>query len=111
MRDDQTVLTDGTEQTGSDGCVRNRLQFRRIQDVRTAVSASGTGIVRLLEVDTGIENNSLTNDEEFHQLVKRMFHPSGDITGSAEYKQYLAAVTLSDMRRHCEDKIHKGACR
>jgi putative selenate reductase FAD-binding subunit len=81
------------------------------RDVRTAASASGTGIVRLIEVDTGIESNSLTNDEEFLQLVKRIFHPSDDITGTPEYKQYLAAVTLSDMRRHCEEKMRKGACK
>jgi putative selenate reductase FAD-binding subunit len=81
------------------------------KDVRTAVAASGTGIVRLIEVDKGIEENSLTNDEEFIQLVNRIFHPSNDITGSPEYKQYLAAVTLSDMRTRCSERMNKGACR
>jgi putative selenate reductase FAD-binding subunit len=79
-------------------------------DVRTAAAASGIGITRLTEVDKGIEDGSLNGENDFLELVKRVFHPSDDITGSTEYKQYLVAVTLADMTASCRERKNKGDC-
>ncbi len=65
------------------------------QDTVIAASASSCGLVRLSRTESYARNVQAADQQEVLKLVAEEFIPSADITGSAEYKQYLAGVLIA----------------
>lgn len=85
-------------------------QERALSDLRIVVSGDRKGFFRLLPVEEGIENHSLLEESEILAAVRRCFTPESDLTGTTEYKQYLAATTIAKLLSECRQKTAKGDC-
>lgn len=85
-------------------------QEKTMSELRIVASADRKGYTRLIPVEEGIENHSLITESEILAAVKRCFTPESDLTGSTEYKQYLAATTIESLLSECRQKSAEGDC-
>ncbi|MGM0431287.1 MAG: FAD binding domain-containing protein [Spirochaetota bacterium] len=80
----------------------------RLSDVRTAAAGLGIGIQRLKSVDKLFELEPQISNEKLEEAVRREVHTAGSPFASAEYQQYLAAVTIADMASACRKHLEGG---
>jgi len=68
---------------------------------RIALGCVASKILRLREVERGLESNDLRTREDIERAVKIAIKPKSDILGSAEYKAYINSVVVADAVYRC----------
>lgn len=76
----------------------------RVADGEAAVVISGVAdsVVRLSSVEKGLVSGSLKSQEEIEKSVSSSVDPKSDIVGSADYKKYIAGVTVAECIELCK---------
>lgn len=77
-------------------------------DVRICAAVKGTGIVRLVEVESGVTDGHYQRPEDAATQAGSDIAFIDDITGSAAYKRYILGTAVSELYRSCLDAIGKG---
>lgn len=80
-----------------------RISSEELKDPRIVVGVSGrvqgqgAGLSRLEPVESLLESKGRVSYDDVVQAVRDSLRAEDDHTGSAEYKRYLASVTIADM--------------
>ena len=82
------------------------LQAAVTLDPAPAIVTGGAlgAVTRLAEIEKALMENPELPKEEIEKLVAREYPGLSDIHGSAEYKRYIAGVTIADLVDRCRRK-------
>ena len=72
------------------------IQDEIVSNVRVAAGGMSRHVVRLTELESKLEGNTLPARTEIEDTVKKTVSPLKDIRGGVEFKKYLAGVLVSD---------------
>lgn len=71
-------------------------------DAAVVVSGVANSVVRLSSVEKGLSDGSLGEQKMIEDAVSAAIQPSSDIVGSADYKKYIAGVTVAECVEQCK---------
>lgn len=101
----RTVLTSRFSKTSSSHAAMTialGADGKKLSEVRLFAASRGSEIIRLEEAEQAIEQGA--KPEEIEHMVVSALQPISDITGSAEYKQYIASVAAADLYKKLLEK-------
>lgn len=75
-----------------------------LQNLRIAAGDCVTGAVRLTEVEAALEGRAAPVKPEIEELVRNHFAPKGDFHAGADYKRYMAGVTVADILHYVSER-------
>jgi len=72
---------------------------------RVALGCVASKILRLREVERGLESGDLRMREDIEGAIGASIRPNSDILGSTEYKTYINSVVVADAVLRCLEEI------
>jgi len=84
------------------------LEEGMLTDFRIFAAVKGTGIVRLTQIEEGINNRQYIEPEDAAISVSQDIAFTDDITGSAAYKRYILGSSVADLYKQSLKSVDNG---
>ncbi len=79
----------------------NRSQTGKIENVIIVLKSNDEEITRLPSIENKIHDGTINNRNNIEKAVSECINTKADILGSADYKNHITAITITDCIIHC----------